>query len=211
VDAAAVWSAVAEERVRLADDLAPVDPSIWDRPSRCGVWTVHQVLAHIVVLAEGTVASVMGGTFRASPLSPAKGIERVAIRTASSASPDELRDRLGAACSGRFVVPGLPPIVALGEVLVHRSDVTDAAGLPPLAADERLRAVLEAEVKLWFAFGAPRTVRRLRFRPTDANWSVGPPDGPLLEGPAQQLLLAATGRSGIEGLTGPGATLLRAT
>jgi uncharacterized protein (TIGR03083 family) len=208
LEAAAVWAAVAEERVRLADDLSSVDSSVWDRPSRCGSWTVHQVLAHLVVLAEGTVASVMGGTLRASPLSPDKGIERVAIRTASSASPADLVARLRAARGGRFVVPGLPPAVALGEVLVHRSDITDAAGLPPLAADERVRAVLEAEVKLWFAFGAPRRIRRLRFRPTDADWAVGPPDGALLEGPAQQLLLAATGRSGIVGLTGPGTTIL---
>ena len=115
-------------------------PEVWPRASRCGIWTVHQVLAHLVVLAEGTVASVMGGTFRASPLSPNKGIERVAVRTAASVSPAELLPRLRAARDGRFVVPGLPPTVALGEVLVHRSDVTDAAGLPPLAADERSSA-----------------------------------------------------------------------
>lgn len=209
MQAAEVWAAVADERVRLADDLSSADGVSFDRPSRCGEWTVHQVLAHLVVLAEGTVRSVLLGGMRLSPF-PNKAVDLAARRLAAEADPASLVDRLRAAKGGTFVVPGMPPTLALGEVLVHRADLTDATGIPPLAADERVHAVLEAEVKLWFVFGAPRKIRTLRFEPTDGDWHVGPATGPLVSGPAHQLLLAATGRPGIVGLTGPGASVLAA-
>lgn len=209
MERAEVWSAVADERVRLAGDLASVDPGVFARPSRCGDWTVHQVLAHLVVLAEGTVASVLLGGMKLSPF-PNTAVDKAARRLAAEAPPAELVDRLRRAKDGTFVVPGMPPTLALGEVLVHRADLTDAAGIPQLTADDRVRAVLEAEIKLWFVFGAPRRIRSLRFRPTDGGWTVGPADGPLVEATAHQLLLAATGRPGITGLTGPGAAILTA-
>ena len=106
----------------------------------------------------------------------------------------ELVTRLRAASGGRFVMPGLPPEVALGEVLVHRADIASAAGLPQRPADERTRAVLEAERRLWFAFGVSRRVRGVRFEPTDADWTVGPTGGPVASGPGEDLLLVATGR-----------------
>jgi uncharacterized protein (TIGR03083 family) len=212
VEAAAVWSAVADERAALADLLDAVPDDVWARPSLCGEWSVHEVLAHLVVLAEGTVRSVMTGTVRAAPWSPALGIERVARRLAATAPAPALVARLRAAADGRFVVPGMPPAVALGEVVVHRGDITAAADLPRHPPDERVRAVLEAELGLWFAFGVPRKARRIRFAPTDADWSVGPPDGPVVEGEAHDLVLAATGRApALAVCHGPGLAILTRT
>ena len=208
MDRTAAWAAVADERRALADLLAGVDPAAWRAPSRCGSWEVRYVVAHLVFLAEGTRWSIIRTNALAHPL-PNKANDKVARRIAEAATPEELTTRLRDAAGGRFVVPGLPPTVALGEVVVHRADIADAAGLPAHAADERLQAVLEAETRLWWAFGAPRAVRRIRFEPTDGDWSVGPPDGQPAQGPGEQLLLAATGRRGVAaGLTGEGAALL---
>ncbi len=163
-----VWGAVADERVRLADLLAGVAPEAWAAPSRCAGWSVKDVVAHLVFLAEGTVASVFLTTMRTHPV-PSRGTAEVARRLAASTTADELVDRLRQAAGGRFVVPGLPPTVALGEVLVHRADLGAADGLPAHGADDRLAAVLEAEQRLWFAFGVSRQVRRVRFEPTDGD------------------------------------------
>lgn len=188
-----VWRAVAQERVALADALESLADDAWRRDSHCDGWTVADVVAHLVYLAEGTRWSILVGGMRIDPR-PNRSVDKAARRLAASATPDELVGRLRAARDGRFVVPGLPPEVALGEVLVHRADLAEPAGLAPRPSDERTRTVLEAEQKLWYAFGVPRSVRRIRFSPDDADWTVGPADGPTVTGTGDELLLAATGR-----------------
>jgi len=203
-----VWAAVADERVTLAGLLEGVEPEAWETPSRCEGWSVKDVVAHLVFLAEGTVSSVLLTSMRTHPL-PSRATAEVARRLAASTSTDELVDRLRRAAEGRFVVPGLPAAVALGEVLVHRADLAAAAGLPAHDADERLAAVLGAEQRLWWAFGVSRRVRGVRFEPTDGDWSVGPEVGPAVIGSGEDLLLVATGRQVDPGLvSGPGLAVL---
>ena len=79
-------------------------------------------------------------------------------------------------------------------MLVHRSDISDALGLPAHAPDERVRAVLETQSKLWFVFGVSRSIRKYRFVATDADWSVGPAEGPVIAATGEELLQVATGR-----------------
>jgi uncharacterized protein (TIGR03083 family) len=187
------WRAVAEERLALAEALAGIDEARWGSPSRCDGWNVRDVVAHLVYLAEGTRPSILlGGSF-IDPR-PSRSLDKAARRLATSTTHAELLSRLRAASGGRFVLPGLPPEVALGEVLVHRADIASAVGLSRRPADERTRAVLEAERRLWFAFGVSRRVRAVRFEPTDADWAVGPVGGPVASGPGEDLLLVATGR-----------------
>ena len=188
------WQAVAEERVELSALLADTDPAAWNGPSPCGSWTVKDVVAHLVVLAEA------GNRFafiaRSALVDPRfhSSIDKAARRLSATAQPHELAARLGAARNGRFLLPFFPPVAALGEVIVHRSDVSDALGLPVHPPDERVRAVLETQSRLWFVFGVPRSVRTYRFVATDADWAVGPPDGPVIEGTGVQLLQTVTGR-----------------
>ena len=194
MEPAAVWSTLAAERVALADLLDAADPSVFAKPSKCGGWRVHDVLAHLVVLAEakGRFRFLAQG-MRIDPR-PNASVDKMARRLAATASPRELTERLRAARDGHFTVPGMPPVVALGEVLVHRADIAEAAALPIRATDNVTRAVLEAELRLWFAFGVSRSMRKRHFVPTDANWTVGPEDGPVVEAPGEELLLTVTGR-----------------
>lgn len=189
-----MWAAVADERVVLADLLDAVDPSVFSKPSLCGGWTVHDVLAHLVSLAEaqGRFNYLMQGA--KVDLRPMKSVDKIARRLAADASPRELTGRLRAAKHGRFTVPGMPPIVALGEVLVHRADIAVAAGLPRREPDDVMREVLEGELRLWFAFGVSPRMQRCRFIPLDADWRVGPEKGRVIEAPGEELLLIATGR-----------------
>lgn len=189
-----VWTRVAFERVALADELDGIDAAAWDAPSLCGGWRVRDVVAHLVAMAEAKSRLGFIAQNARIDLRFNKAVDKMARRLAAGTSPSELPQRLRDARGGRFHVPGMRPVVALGEVLVHRADIAGAAGLPRHPADESLRAVLEAEVNLWFAFGVSPKMRRNYFVPTDAEWTVGPADGPRIEAPGEDLLLIACGR-----------------
>ena len=188
------WQAVADERAELSALLADTDTEAWNRPSACGDWTVKDVVAHLVVMAEA------GNRYkfiaRSALIDPRfhKSIDKAARRLSAVAPPRELAARLGIARNGRFLLPFFPAVAALGEVLVHRSDVSVALGLPSHTPDERVRAVLETQSKLWFVFGVSRSIRKYRFVATDAEWSVGPAEGPVIVATGEQLLQVATGR-----------------
>lgn len=78
--------------------------------------------------------------------------------------------------------------VALIECLVHQLDVRRPLRLPRRVPDEALSAALD------YALKSPviKTPRGLRFVATDLDWAGG--RGRELAGPAEELLLAMTGR-----------------
>ncbi|MEY2396949.1 MAG: hypothetical protein QOJ00_123 [Actinomycetota bacterium] len=180
-----VWASVAAERIALSDVLLKSDDAAWDAPSLCGGWRVREVVAHLVVLAEAKSRFAFLARGMLVDPRPNRSIDKMARRTAMDATPEELCARLRSACDGRFVVPGMPNVVALGEVLVHRADISEAAGLPVHPADDTLRAALEAELKLWFAFGVSPKARKNRYVATDGGWSVGPRGGSVIEARAR--------------------------
>ena len=188
------WQAVAEERVELSALLTDTDMNAWNRQTPCGDWTVKDVVAHLVVLAEA--GNRYGFIARSALLDPRfhQSIDKAARRLSDAAQPHELAVRLGAARNGRFLLPLFPAVAALGEVLVHRLDISEALGLPAHPPDERFRVVLDTHSKLWFVFGVSRSIRKYRFVATDADWSVGPVDGPVVAATGEQLLQIATGR-----------------
>lgn len=205
-DAPTTWRWVAEERTALADRLTELDGAAWGQPSLCAGWRVRDVVGHLVWLAEGTKASVFKDVAAARRL-PMTAIADVS-RQHGDREPDELIDRLRAGADGRFVLPGLPPAFALGEVLTHGSDVLRGAGAPTRPADDRTRVAAATYRRVGAVFGVGSTAK-VRFTATDAGWSVGPDDGPTAEGLGEAVLLALAGRpEGTEDLIGPGTDLL---
>lgn len=188
------WLAVADERAELSALLAGTDTDAWNQPTPCGDWTVKDVVAHLVVLAEA--GNRYGFIARSALMDPRfhKSIDKAARRLSSTAPPHDLAARLGAARNGRFLLPFFPAGAALGEVLVHRLDISDALDLPAHPPDERVRVVLETHAKLWFVFGVSRSIRECRLEATDADWSVGPVHGPVIADTGEHLLQIATGR-----------------
>ena len=88
--------------------------------------------------------------------------------------------------------------------------MTAATGIRRAVAPERLQAVLDFATSGTSRSFVPRKrTSGLRFETTDLDWSAGPADAPVVRGPAEDLLLAVTGRpAGLEALEGDGVAVL---
>jgi uncharacterized protein (TIGR03083 family) len=196
-----VWPMVHVERTALIGDLEHLDDELWDRPSLCGDWTVHDVVAHLVDTAKTTRLGFVVGLARARfdfDAQNARGVERE-----RGASPQQTLERLRGVAS-RTSTPPAPLDSRLVEEIVHGEDIRRPLGLArayPLEAVERsLR--LQARTAASFG-GAKELVRRCRLVATDVDLSVG--EGPEVRGSALSLLLAITGRRvALDDLEGPG-------
>ena len=102
----------------------------------------------------------------------------------------------------RGLTAGFGGRIALTDGTIHHQDIRRPLGLPRDVPADRLRCALD------FARNAPtirakKRIRGLTLTATDLDWSTG--SGPVVEGPAESLLMALAGRRGIvEELSGPG-------
>lgn len=62
---AEIWNTVHQERSALSHALADLPSEAWNMPSLCAVWSVHDVLAHLVHHAKTTKASFVLDLIRA--------------------------------------------------------------------------------------------------------------------------------------------------
>ncbi len=203
-NAAEVWHHVREVRLDLAHRVERFDEEQAATPSLCEGWRVRDVVGHLVHLAEASQLSMAGDVARNGP-SPQRALGRVAIRLGDRPL-DELASRLRAAADGRFRVAGLPPATVLGEVVVHREDALRPLGTTVDVDPASLVPVLDLYLRIgWIAFG--RSLRGVTLAATDVSWRTG--SGPVVEGPALELLLLLAGRrAGLGDLGGAGLGLV---
>ena len=102
--------------------------------------------------------------------------------------------------------PPLPLITRVVEIVVHGEDIRRPLGIdhayPTTSIAEAVSHLLGDR-----SSGGKKRLKGLTLAATDVEFSIG--DGPLVEGPALALLLAASGRSArLDELSGPGASQL---
>ena len=200
-----IWPVVHDERRALAADLGGLAADRWQTPSLCTGWTVHDVLAHMVATAKGTPArfliGLMGSGFSFERFTAKR------IDAEKAGGPEATLAAFRAVETSTSAPPG-PATSWLGEALVHAEDIRRPLGI---AHDYPLASV--TEVTGFYArsnvlIGGKRRVQGVTLRATDTDWSSG--SGPVAEGPAVSLMLAATGRkAALADLTGPGVEVLR--
>lgn len=203
VDAA---SLARDERADLADFLATLTPEQWGSPSLCDGWRVRDVVAHVFSYEDLGLPGLVG-RFVSGGLNPdrinAIGIAGDATRTTGDLvqhARDHLEPRgLTALFGGR---------IALTDALIHHQDIRRPLGATREIPTERLRCALD------FAPTAPplrarKRVRGLELVATDIEWRSG--KGPVVEGPAEALLMAIAGRPmAVDELKGSGQPMLAA-
>lgn len=193
-----------DERADLADVLTGLTPEQWEAPTLCTRWRVRDVVAHIISYDDlGAVGLV--GRFARGGFVPGR-VNQVGVEAYARLGPDELL----AAFKDHLRPAGLPAgfggRIGLVDGLIHQQDIRRPLGLHREVPADRLAEALP------FARVAPpirafRRARGLRLVATDVDWSSG--SGPVVEGPAEALLMAMAGRAdALDELTGPGQPVL---
>ena len=135
---------------------------------------------------------------------PDRAVDRLARATGDQPVP-ELVERLRHANERR--VAGLPPELALGDVLVHSADAFRPCGLTPDPPAADVVVVLESYKKWGRRMFHVVPHRGVSLRATDVDWHSGA--GPEVRGRAVDLLLlVANRRQVVDLLDGPGVATL---
>ena len=203
--AADIWPTVHAERRALVDDLDGLTHEQWETASLCAGWSVHDVLAHLLVLAGMTpfrfVARLAGAGF---------SFDRYADQGIAREKRTDPAQTLAAfrAAQDRTTAPPGPRETWVGEHLVHGEDIRRPLGISRVYPMDAVLTTLDFYQRSQPIIGGRDRVAGLTLRPTDADHSVG--RGPELSGPALDLVLAATGRpAGWATLAGPGLEILK--
>ena len=200
-----IWPTIHSERAALIADVAELTPEQWATQSLCSEWDVHEVLAHQLSAAKMTPPKFLvrfgGAGFNFNKFAGRQvALESAGGPAATLAAFQEAQLRTSA--------PPGPKDTWLGEAFVHGEDIRRPLGISRDYPCRRWR-------ERWLSTqGATRSSAEktrwpgLTLRATDTDFTVG--SGPLVEGAAISLLLAASGRkSALEELSGPGVETLR--
>lgn len=201
-----IFAAIADERRQLAEQLSSLSSQQQATQSLCEAWTVHDVIAHLtmpldVSMARFVVAMlVAGGNF---------DLANRRLTRRQAAQPFEgLINLLQRKADSRFTPPGEGPEAPLTDVIVHGLDVRWPLGLPCEVPESRATVALNALMKAPASVVHKGALDGLRFEATDLDWRYG--DGATVSAPAHVLLLAITGRAeAAEMLRGDGAATLK--
>lgn len=200
-----IWPTIHAERAALADQLAGLTEEQWATPSLCAEWDVHEVLAHLVSAAKMTPPKFVGQLAAAG-----FNFNRFAGRNVATEAAGGPAATLAefTAVQGRTNSPPGPKETWLGEAFVHGEDIRRPLGIAHEYPMPEVTRVIDLYAGSNAIIHGKKRVSGLTLKATDADYSTG--SGPLVEGPAVALMLAASGRkSGLDELTGPGVDTLR--
>ncbi len=201
------WQVVAAERLALADLLEPLTPQQWATPSLCEAWTVRDLAAHLLVPFR-----ISKTRFALDMVRAAGRFERANVAATSREArrpTEDLVADLRMFARKRFVAPGLPPVSAQAEALVHGQDIriplgVDDTGDPQNWAQVMTFLLTTAARRGFVAHDLPP----LTWTASDVAFSSG--SGERVEGPVAALALTAMGRPAlVHRLDGPGMSSLR--
>jgi uncharacterized protein (TIGR03083 family) len=201
------FAQIADERRGLAALMSGLTPEQHATESLCRGWSVHDVLAHLVVPLEVSLPK-----FALAMVACRGDFDRANTRLTREQARrpvGELTEVLRQRADSRFTPPGSGPEAPLTDLLVHGLDVRWPLGLSRDVPEERLHTSLTfltaGPVRGVVAKG---TLDGLRFAADDIDWAHG--SGPTVSGTAEALLLAITGRAAALGhLGGDGVPTLR--
>ena len=124
-----IWTTIATERRRLADELETFTDAQWETPTTCAGWTVHDVAAHLVMPFEiSTPRFVLGMIKRRGDFD--RAIVDLTERVKNNSSRAEIIATLRSNAESQWTPPKAGPEAPLGEVVVHGQDIRRALNLP---------------------------------------------------------------------------------
>lgn len=201
-----IWPAIHAERRALADDLATLTDEQWQTPSMCAGWTVHDVLAHLTSAAKMTPPKFVR-RFAAARFDFDTYVDRQ-VRREGAMGPAATLAEFRSVMSRTSAPPG-PKDTWLGEAFVHGEDIRRPLGIPGSYPLRLVTRVIRLYAGSNAIIGGKRRIAGLTLRATDIDFSIG--TGPVVEGPAVDLMLVTSGRSqALDSLSGAGLDTLAA-
>jgi uncharacterized protein (TIGR03083 family) len=201
------FAEIADERRSLAGLASGLTGEQQAAQSLCSGWSVHDVLAHLVVPLE-----VSTPKFALAMLASAGNFDRANVRLTREQARRpfaEITEVLRQKAESRFTPPGAGPEAPLTDLLVHGLDIRWPLGVAREVPAERVHKSLTF-LTTTPARGivAKGTLDGLRFEAEDVDWAHG--SGPTVRGDAEAVLLAITGRTrALDHLDGDGVSALR--
>lgn len=198
---------IAQERRALADRVEGLDIDQQQTQSLCTEWTVHSVMAHLIMPMQVSMAR-----FAMTMLKARGNFDRANIQlTAAQAKRPfgEIVTTLRDNADSRFTPPGAGPEAPLVDILVHGLDIGWPLQLDyridPDPASKALNALTKTKPDVVVR---PGLLDGLSLAATDIDWTYG--QGDSVSGEAAALLLAITGRTAaLERIEGPGVATMR--
>lgn len=201
------------ERLALIEFLEKLDAQEWSTPSLCGAWTVQAVAAHLA-WAPVVKPGEMLPTLARSGFRMNRASAELAVHWAER-GPQVILDQLRSNAEKNAKPPGVPPIAALVDAVVHALDIRLPLGkprpVPPAAFKEVANFATTARWPITISVGgsARKRLAGLELVADGYNWSYG--QGPQTTAPADAVLRILNGRKvSREELAGPGADQLYA-
>ena len=201
----AMWDLVHAERLALIDDLFPLAPEDWERPSTAAGWSVHDVAAHLLDNAYASTPVLLWAMLRAGfdfDRQNANGVARHKGAT-STITLDGLK-----AAAARRDTPPVHLASRLVEEIAHGEDIRRALGLKRDYPPRALELAIEYQSRTPDSVGGGKNLaQRVRLVSDDEQFVLGL--GPDLVGPRLELLMVLTGRQSAPGsLSGAGSYYL---
>jgi uncharacterized protein (TIGR03083 family) len=195
--------AITSQRGRLIALLEGFTTEEWNTPSLCAGWKVRDVVGHLVSILEVPMPKFVGKVLLAGSFD--KVADRFA-REIGAREPRALVDSFRVLAGKQFAPPGVGPIAPLTDLLVHTRDLERPLGLASTLDMQSMHTVLNyvcgGKAR---GFVPPKRTNGFRFVAADSDWSIG--SGPVVTGPAEAIMLAATNRpSAVADLSGDGLT-----
>jgi uncharacterized protein (TIGR03083 family) len=201
------FAEIADERRGLAALLSGLTAEQQATRSLCSAWSVHDVVAHLVVPLEVGIPK-----FAWTMLRCRGNFDRANVRLAREQARRPFGELVGVLrqkADSRFTPPGAGPESPLADLLVHGLDIRRPLGLRRDIPDQRLQKTLTYLTAGPVSGVVPAgRVDGLRFEADDVDWGSG--SGPAVRGRAEALLLALSGRTvALDHLSGDGVSTLR--
>jgi uncharacterized protein (TIGR03083 family) len=197
-----IWDDIARERRDLADELDGLTEAQFSQPSLCEGWTVKATAAHLTSIFHTSMPKFMFNMVISGGFNKAN--RKAAIAEASSRSTSDIIEELRANAEHQFTPPGMGPEAPLADIVMHGQDIRRPLGIERQFPESETRVILDLLASKKGKFARPRRgIDGLRFEATDIEWSSG--SGPVVNGPAEALLMALGGRGvAVEDLSGDG-------
>lgn len=201
-----IFSAVANERRRIATLVEGLDDSQLATPSLSSGWDVKTVAAHLACSVTDGLSVAMRRALRRGSL--ARAIDELA-RCRAQLPAAELVATLRQRADYPLSPPVFGPVAPFADILIHGGDIRIPLGLPFEPDPEQVVLALDFLTGPWpFGFVPLGRLRGISLHSSDIDRSWR--KGAEIRGPAAALMMAASGRTALlDDLDGPGLPLLR--